>query len=151
MEIVISIAVNIFVTAVFLWIGMKLTGVDGKFLAMLTVLFVPVLLGAPWVIGLSFGAEYEESAPLFVVLLLGTLVAIQSAPAGAVLYGAGKAQMIALFEGMKLFLFVGLAFCFLPRYGTIGMAWAVSMAKGVIGILTFLTALRLSRHSDPSR
>jgi hypothetical protein len=45
MEIVIVVAVKIFITAVFLWIGMKLTRVDGKFLAMLIIAAAGTVIG----------------------------------------------------------------------------------------------------------
>lgn len=45
MAVVIAIAIKIFVTAVFLWVGMKLTKVDGKFLAMIIIAAAGTLAG----------------------------------------------------------------------------------------------------------
>jgi O-antigen/teichoic acid export membrane protein len=109
------------------------------------LLAVPMLLPAPWIASLVFGADYDGAGPLFAVLLAGTLLSLAFAPAGATIYGLGHSRMVAALEGVKLAATLGAALLLVPRHGAMGMAAAVASAKGAGAVLTFLAALRFSR------
>ncbi|MBX7259988.1 MAG: oligosaccharide flippase family protein, partial [Candidatus Hydrogenedentes bacterium] len=91
-----------------------------------------ILLSAP-IVRVSFGPDYAQTATLFAILLIGTLFAMGSAPAGAALYGLGHSRAIAFLELAKVLATLLLGLFVVPRYGAWGMAWVIAAVKGGVG------------------
>lgn len=106
---------------------------------------LPIILLSGPIVRVTFGAEYGETGALFAVLLIGTLFAMGSAPAGAALYGLGNTRTIALLELAKAAAIVGIGVIVVPRYGAWGMAWTVAAVKGGVGIATYAAAAKAAR------
>lgn len=102
---------------------------------------VPLVLGANFIADLTFGNVYADTGALFALLLVGTAFALGSAPAGATLYGLGKARTIAALECVKLMGVLAGGAVMVPQFGVFGMAWVVAAVKGSVGILTYGLAL----------
>lgn len=102
---------------------------------------VPLVLGANFIADLTFGNVYADTGALFALLLVGTAFALGSAPAGATLYGLGKARTIAALECVKLMGVLAGGALLVPQFGVFGMAWVVAAVKGSVGILTYGVAL----------
>ena len=105
------------------------------------LLTVPLLFHMDWAMAIVFGEPYAGFGAVLAVLLAGTLVSVVSAPAGAVVYGAGYPRIIALLEGIKLITLVGGGAVLVSRYGIWGMACTMATVKGTIGVLTFGAAV----------
>jgi O-antigen/teichoic acid export membrane protein len=104
--------------------------------------FVPAWILSDRIILVVFGYEYAGAGLLFTLLVLGTVCAFVSAPAGAALYGVGRPQVVAGLEGIKAaIVFVG-GVLFVPAHGVVAMAWVVATAKAVVGMLTYVLAVR---------
>ena len=64
------------------------------------------------------------------------------APAGTVLYGSGRAHVVALLEGAKLAGIALLGYSLASREGVYGMAWTMAAVRSTIGVATVLAAHR---------
>lgn len=109
----------------------------------------PLLFLSGIAVRAAFGPAFDDAGGLFAVLLSGTLVALFTAPAGAAVYGLGRSHLIASLEGGKLFITAVGGLVAVPFFGVFGMAWTVTLAKGTIGALTYVVALREARRGEP--
>jgi len=110
---------------------------------------LPIILLSGPIVRLTFGPDYSHTATLFAILLIGTLFAMGSAPAGAALYGLGHSRAIALLELAKLMATLILGVIVVPRFGVLGMAWAIAAVKGGVGVSTYLVATKYARQDGP--
>lgn len=109
--------------------------------------FIPAWMLSDWIIVAVFGREYAGAGPMFGLLLLGTVCAFASAPAGAALYGMGRPQVVAGLEALKAVLVLLGGISFVPSHGVVAMACVVAAAKALVGSLTYFLALRLARSA----
>ena len=110
---------------------------------------LPIIVLSEPIVLLTFGPDYDQTASLFAILLIGTLFAMGSAPAGAALYGLGHSRAIALLELAKLVATLILGVIVVPRFGVLGMAWAIAAVKGVVGVATYIVASKYARLVAP--
>jgi PST family polysaccharide transporter len=103
-----------------------------------------VMLSAPWLIGLVFGAGYEQAAPVLRVLaLVIPLIIVNDALAAQWLIPHGLDRPLSLTILVAAFLAVGLALLVVPTYEALGMAWVTVMVE--LFILAGLV-FALARH-----
>jgi O-antigen/teichoic acid export membrane protein len=103
---------------------------------------IPLVIASRWIAVIAFGPEYVRAGTLFAILVLGAAFSLGCAPAGAALYGMGRTRTIATLEGVKLIGIVAGSFLLVPRHGLYAMAWTVAAVKGIVGIATYIVAVR---------
>lgn len=108
------------------------------------LLVVPIVALSGPLVGITFGPAFVDTGKLFSILLVGAAFAVGCAPAGAALYGMGHTRSIAVLEFIKLLCLVVSGSIGAIYAGAYGMAWAVSLTKGTLGIATYATAYRAS-------
>ena len=106
---------------------------------------VPFLIASRWIAIVAFGQEYIRAGGLFAILVLGAAFALGCSPAGAVLFSMGRTRTIAVMEALKLFGILTGGLVLVPEYGLFAMAWTVAAVKGVMGMITYVVALRASQ------
>ena len=117
--------------------------------AILSVLLViPIILLSQPLVSLTFGPDFLDTGWFFSVLLVGAAFAVGCAPAGAALYGMGRTRSIATLECIKLFSLVIAGSIATVYAGAFGVAWAVSLTKGALGIATYVIAYRASGEAS---
>lgn len=110
----------------------------------LSVLIIPPVvllwLGAPWVIELMFGAEYQESTRLLRILLIPLLFAGPGAAGAKTLIGAGQqvrlVKIVAATASLKLLL-CGIL---IPLFGATGAAVSVAISWSLAMVAEGYTA-----------
>jgi polysaccharide transporter, PST family len=108
-----------------------------------------VMLLAPWLIRLVFGAGYEQAAPVLRVLaLVIPLIIVNDALAAQWLIPHGLDRPLSLTILVAAFLAIGLALLVVPTYEALGMAWVTVMVE--LFILAGLV-LALARHQRNMR
>ncbi len=95
---------------------------------------------APIAIPILFGGEYVGTELYYIHLLCGVMASVAVSPAMTALYAVGEARLIALFEGLRLALVLGLALVVVPAYGALGMAVVAGGVRAVINLGGYLVA-----------
>jgi len=107
----------------------------------------PVLAVSGPLSRLTFGSAYAETGALFAILLCGTLASVAATPAVTAAYGLGRAWIVACLEGARLLLCVLIGMWIAPRYGAVGMAWAVAGIRASVAVAMYvLTSLTIMRR-----
>ena len=73
------------------------------------------------------------------------------APAGTVLYGSGRAHIVAGLEGAKLAGIALLGYILASGQGVYGMAWTMAAVRSTIGVATVLAAHRCIERMPEAR
>jgi O-antigen/teichoic acid export membrane protein len=110
-------------------------------------LAVPMLIGAVvlshLVVSLLYGAAYASAAPLFVILLAGTLVSQVTEVHAQFLIGQHwKSLDTMVLNLFNLAVAAGLSFALIPRYGAIGAAISLSSAYTLNAFMYYLLVKR---------
>ncbi|MCC6144263.1 MAG: oligosaccharide flippase family protein [Candidatus Hydrogenedentes bacterium] len=87
-----------------------------------------------------FGESYTGMEIYFVALLTGVIVSLSCAPAVTALYAVGRSNIIAGFEAVRLVVSLCLGLYLAPRYGAIGIAWAMALTRSGISVVTYFVA-----------
>lgn len=98
------------------------------------VLGLPLALWGAWIFPLVFGPEFAGSAPVFIILWLGGLVAALCGPVLTLANMTGHHRLTTGSFGLIALLNLGLGLWLIPRFGAQGAALAtvVSLAIGTI-------------------
>lgn len=112
-------------------------------LAALSLLMIPL---SPVLVNLIFGAKYAASVGTVKILSLGFAAFLAGAPfASHLIYSAQRTKIFFLLNILQLLLLVSLDFYLMPRFGSIGAAWAMSTTLIIINSLMLGIALCKSR------
>lgn len=104
---------------------------------------IVIMIGAPLVFTMLYGAEFKEALGVFRLLLLevslsgGTMVLAQSFMA------LGKPKIVTILQGLGLLLVIPLLFVLVPRLGLLGAGVAV-LTSGVVRFLFILANVRFT-------
>jgi len=110
-----------------------------------TVLALPIALLAPWILGLLFGAEYEEAGWALRLLAAATLIyAPQSILSNYYTVQLGKPWISLALAGSSLAVSIVASLLIIPRVGFIGGAWATLISYSVTAVASTVLFLRLS-------
>lgn len=94
-----------------------------------------------------FGREFVAGYPLMFILAIGILARASIGPVERMLNMLGEQKICAVAYAVTFAVSLGLALILIPRLGTAGMAWAMSVALVVESFLLFLvTKRRLGLH-----
>jgi polysaccharide transporter, PST family len=105
-----------------------------------------VMLLAPWLIGLVFGPDYEQAAPVLRVLaLVIPLSIITDALAAQWLIPHGLDRPLSLTILAAAFLAIGLALVVVPTHAALGMAWVTVFVELFI-LAGLVLSLAYHRH-----
>ena len=106
-------------------------------LAGLSLLIIPF---SPLLVQLIFGQSYKASIPTVRILALGFAAFIGGAPfVSHLIYSSQRTKLFFGINLLQLFLLTGLDIWLLPRWGSLGAAWAMSLTLIVInGLLAGL-------------
>lgn len=112
-------------------------------LAALSLLIIPL---SPFLVDLIFGQKYLASVPSAKILSIGFAAFLAGAPfVSHLIYSAHRIKTFFLINLFQLLLLVSLDFYFMPRFGSLGAAWAMSLTLIIINSLIAVTALWKSR------
>lgn len=112
-------------------------------LAALSLLIIPL---SPFFVKLIFGQQYLDSIPTAKILSLGFAAFLAGAPfVSHLIYSAHRIKAFFLINLLQLLLLVSLDFYLMPRFGSQGAAWAMSLTLIIINSLVAATALWKSR------
>lgn len=101
-------------------------------------LSLAVALGAPWLVGWTYGAEYAAAVPVLQVLTWKTVGMALSTAAGHLIIIEGLQKWAAVRNAMGCAVCVGLNWWALPRWGVAGAAWTTLATTAVTGWLANL-------------
>jgi PST family polysaccharide transporter len=123
-------------------IGVLLVGAGGLALALF------LFLAAPWIVRIVLGPAFGPAVPLLRILaLIPALVAIWQAYGTQWMLPLGLDRPFTAIMILAGVTNVGLAFVFVPRFETTGMAWTAVAAEAVLA-LGYYTVVRV-RRLDP--
>ena len=112
-------------------------------LAALSLLMIPL---SPVLVNLIFGAKYAASVATVKILSLGFAAFLAGAPfASHLIYSAHRTKIFFLLNVLQLLLLVSLDFYLMPRFGSVGAAWAMTITLIIINSLMAGVALWKSR------
>lgn len=89
---------------------------------------------------LVLGPGYEGTQDYFAILLVGVIVSLGCAPTVTALYSLGYAQLVAVFEGLRLLLTFGLGLLVVREYGAFGMAIVMAGVRAGVSVLSYVVA-----------
>lgn len=100
-----------------------------KFLIVVTFpIALCISLFSAQIIGLIFGAGYEEAAPILSVLVWAFFISALNVPNSRLLISANKQRMVAIFALFSMVGNVLLSLWLVPQWGGMGTAWARVLA-----------------------
>jgi O-antigen/teichoic acid export membrane protein len=106
--------------------------------ALIAALIVPICLGlaaiAPVLVPLLFGAEFTDSVPVAMVLLVAAAVSSLGVTTFYLLQSIGKTGLLLISNAIGLAGTIALGFVLVPRYGLIGAAWS----RGIVQVSVVL-------------
>jgi O-antigen/teichoic acid export membrane protein len=106
--------------------------------ALIAALIVPICLGlaaiAPVLVPLLFGAEFTDSVPVAMVLLVAAAVSSLGVTTFYLLQSIGKTGLLLISNAIGLVGTIALGFVLVPRYGLIGAAWS----RGIVQVSVVL-------------
>jgi O-antigen/teichoic acid export membrane protein len=120
-------------------------------LLVVTGLAVPIVVLAPWILQLLFGADYREAEWALRILCAGTLLyAPQAVISNYYTVQMGKPWISLLLASTSLLISIGLSLILIPQIGYVGGAWATAISYGLTATVSTALYLRLSssRHGD---
>ncbi len=82
-----------------------------------------------------FGLEFVSGAQALRWLVAGTLADVSTGNSGVILMMSGRPQFNALNETVRLLIIVVLNLLFIPKYGLLGAAWAITVGTVVFAAL----------------
>jgi O-antigen/teichoic acid export membrane protein len=94
------------------------------------------------------GPQYYGTEAYFGILMMGVVVTIGCAPTVTAMYSLGYSNVVAIVEGLRLFLTLAIGIWITPRYGAWGMAMTMAGVRAVIAILTYLVAHQLVKRAS---
>lgn len=105
-----------------------------------SLLFIGLMIIAPWLIPLIYGPAYEAAGPLFQFLLGLVIFDILTLPATLLIYTFNRPDLSAMAETLQIVILIILAMWLIPQWGAVGAIIAKFIAKvsGVILILSLL-------------
>ena len=96
-----------------------------------------LLLGAPLIVGILYGSEYQSAGNILRILLLGWICNVPFIPFSFLFYALNDSKTRFFLELTKLVLGIWLLFYLVPLYGLPGAAYAVSLAMASNTVLSF--------------
>lgn len=112
-------------------------------LAILSLSMIPL---SPVLVNLIFGSQYIASIPTMKILSLGFAGFLAGAPfASHLIYSAQRTKIFFIINVLQLLLLVSLDFYLMPRFGSVGAAWAMTLTLIIINSLMAAIALWKSR------
>jgi O-antigen/teichoic acid export membrane protein len=101
----------------------------------LALLLTPTILLAEDIIVILYGAEFQSSAEIFQILLLGFLVTLVTHPLYIIFYAIERPQAAALAAVGGLAGWLLAAGALIPSFGADGAAWATLASRIIHGLL----------------
>jgi O-antigen/teichoic acid export membrane protein len=123
--------------------------------ALIAALIVPICLGlaaiAPVLVPLLFGAEFTDSVPVAMVLLVAAAVSSLGVTTFYLLQSIGKTGLLLISNAIGLVGTIALGFVLVPRYGLIGAAWSRGIVQVSVVLIETWYVTRRVRISPPYR
>lgn len=104
----------------------------GAGIGLVAVPLVQVLLGAKWI----------DAVPLIQVLAVFGIIRSMHGPNGSIYLALGKPRIVAALQCVQLTIAIGLMIFLVPKYGSIGAAWAILIGAFVAMIANYIMVLR---------
>jgi len=99
-------------------------------LAILSLLLIPL---SPWLVRLIFGFKYEASISIVQILALGFAAFLAGTPFSShLIYSSQKIKVFFWLNLFQLIILTSLDFILMPRFGSLGAAWAMSITLIII-------------------
>jgi O-antigen/teichoic acid export membrane protein len=98
---------------------------------------IPIM---PWFRMIVLGEEYAGVEGYYSVLIVGVMVALACAPPATALYALGRSRVVAVFEGFRLALTLGLGVMVVPWLGAWGMAVVMAGSRAVAALAMYFYA-----------
>jgi PST family polysaccharide transporter len=99
-------------------------------------LSLPLCIGAPWIVGLLYGAEYAGATPVLAVHAWTLVFAFLGVARGQHILNERKTHWALRFAIWGLLANVGLGLWLIPRFGPVGAAWATLLAYALSSLGT---------------
>lgn len=109
----------------------------GIAIALLAAPLVEVLLGPKW----------SDAVPLIQVLAVFGVVRSLHGPTGSIYLALGKPRLVAVFQCVQLAAAIALMLWLVPRYGSVGAAYALLVGASLAMTVNYVMALRELRLS----
>lgn len=120
----------------------NLAAVYSQSLKFLVIVSLPLALGvsvfSAQIINLIFGAAYADAAPVLTILVWAFFISALNVPNSRLLISANKQRMVALFAILSMVANLLLSLWLVPRWGSIGTAWARVLAMPLYTIPALL-------------
>src|SRR4030042_2127483 len=103
------------------------------------VLLLPLIILAPYVISIVFGAKYSQAVPSFAILTISYMIATIANPISLVIFSLHKNAYITLTHYIQLALVFGLNLLLIPRMGSVGAAltFLISTIFGSLAVIIY--------------
>ncbi|OGY22867.1 MAG: hypothetical protein A2172_02915 [Candidatus Woykebacteria bacterium RBG_13_40_15] len=103
------------------------------------VLLLPLIILAPYVISIVFGAKYSQAVPSFAILTISYMIATIANPISLVIFSLHKNAYITLTNYIQLALVFGLNLLLIPRMGSVGAAltFLISTIFGSLAVIIY--------------
>jgi PST family polysaccharide transporter len=105
-------------------------------------LSAPVALASHWLIGMMFGAKYAAAAPVLAVHIWASLFVAWGVAQEPWNVAEGLLRLTLVRTVIGAAVNVGLNLVLIPRYGSLGAAWATLVAYGFAAVLGNLLSAR---------
>ena len=100
-----------------------------------------IALAAESIVQVLLGAKWSDAAPLIQVLAVFGIVRSLHGPTGSIYLALGKPRFVAGFQCVQLSTAIGLMLVLMPRYGTIGAAYALLAGASLAMIGNYIFAV----------
>ena len=114
-------------------------------LALISPIFLLVLLFPEQIIKILFGAEYVAGATALSILVFGFMIYAAIGPSSEILQTYGKTKTVMMANYIGAAINFGLNFLLIPIYGVNGAAVATGFSLALLYILNFLFAYRVAK------
>ncbi len=111
------------------------------------VLMVGLLIyPSKYIIQFIFGYKYVESIPIYLVLSYSMLVNFSAIPFALIITAFNQTRIVAISGIVQMTLNILLNFVFIPRFGTVGAAYAFGLSSVFTFVVSFVCTNYLLRN-----
>ncbi|MCX7927007.1 MAG: oligosaccharide flippase family protein [Candidatus Omnitrophica bacterium] len=111
---------------------------EGLLLAgLINVAVILLIIFSPLAINLLYGPQYISASPITQILLVGWFVSIFFLPFGGLFYVIDEAATRFFLEVLRWVIAVPLFLIFIPRWGGLGAAFAISITLIIVTLVSF--------------
>ncbi len=107
------------------------------------LIFVPLVIAAPFLVPFLMGADYLHSVPVFRLLIVSFTISVIANPIALTFYNLDRADILAYLNLIQLAVNVLFNLWLIPKYGAVGAAIGTLFVRVVGGVYIGLFVLRL--------